>query len=59
MIKSFCSSLFTLQIYKAKFDVRITTKYEIKALIGRGSFSRVVRVSLDKENSPNSMYPMP
>ena len=48
MLKSFCSSLFTLQIYKAKFDVRITTKYEIKALIGRGSFSRVVRVSLDK-----------
>ena len=33
-----------VQFYKAKFDTRITNKYEIKALIGRGSFSRVVRV---------------
>jgi len=30
--------------YRAKFDPRVTAKYEIKALIGRGSFSRVVRV---------------
>ena len=30
--------------YKAKFDPRVTAKYDIKALIGRGSFSRVVRV---------------
>lgn len=30
--------------YKAKFDTRVTAKYDIKALIGRGSFSRVVRV---------------
>ncbi|XP_061523025.1 serine/threonine-protein kinase H1-like [Phycodurus eques] len=29
--------------YKAKFDVRVTARYHIKALIGRGSFSRVVR----------------
>ena len=28
----------------AKFDPRVTAKYDIKALIGRGSFSRVVRV---------------
>ncbi|XP_038828580.1 serine/threonine-protein kinase H1-like [Salvelinus namaycush] len=30
--------------YKAKFDPRVTARYDIKALIGRGSFSRVVRV---------------
>lgn len=30
--------------YQAKFDTRVTAKYDIKALIGRGSFSRVVRV---------------
>lgn len=33
-----------MQKYKAKFDQRVTAKYDIKALIGRGSFSRVVRV---------------
>nr|XP_020457551.1 serine/threonine-protein kinase H1-like [Monopterus albus] len=30
--------------YKDKFDPRVTARYEIKALIGRGSYSRVVRV---------------
>ncbi|XP_006814102.1 LOW QUALITY PROTEIN: serine/threonine-protein kinase H1 homolog [Saccoglossus kowalevskii] len=30
--------------YKAKFDPRVLAKYDVKALIGRGSFSRVVRV---------------
>ncbi|XP_071751520.2 serine/threonine-protein kinase H1-like [Centroberyx gerrardi] len=30
--------------YRAKFDPRVTARYDIKALIGRGSFSRVVRV---------------
>ena len=30
--------------WKAKFDNRVTDKYDIKALIGKGSFSRVVRV---------------
>ncbi|XP_051785242.1 serine/threonine-protein kinase H1-like [Erpetoichthys calabaricus] len=30
--------------YRAKFDPRVTARYNIKALIGRGSFSRVVRV---------------
>lgn len=30
--------------YRTKFDPRVTAKYDIKALIGRGSFSRVVRV---------------
>ncbi|XP_029385507.1 serine/threonine-protein kinase H1-like [Echeneis naucrates] len=30
--------------YKDKFDQRVTARYDIKALIGRGSFSRVVRV---------------
>lgn len=29
---------------KVKFDQRVTAKYDIKALIGKGSFSRVVRV---------------
>lgn len=30
--------------YRVKMDPRVTAKYDIKALIGRGSFSRVVRV---------------
>ncbi|XP_070709460.1 serine/threonine-protein kinase H1-like [Pempheris klunzingeri] len=30
--------------YTDKFDPRVTARYDIKALIGRGSFSRVVRV---------------
>ncbi|XP_062335797.1 serine/threonine-protein kinase H1-like [Osmerus eperlanus] len=30
--------------YRAKFDTRVTARYDIKALIGRGSFSHVVRV---------------
>lgn len=30
--------------YRDKFDPRVTAKYDIKALIGRGSFSKVVRV---------------
>jgi len=30
--------------YKAKFDPRVVSKYDVKALIGRGSFSHVVRV---------------
>ncbi|KAK9527482.1 hypothetical protein VZT92_014041 [Zoarces viviparus] len=30
--------------YKDKFDPRVTARYDIRALIGRGSFSRVVRV---------------
>lgn len=29
---------------RAKFDPRVVSKYDVKALIGRGSFSRVVRV---------------
>ncbi|XP_077410684.1 serine/threonine-protein kinase H1-like isoform X2 [Vanacampus margaritifer] len=29
--------------YKDKFDARVSSRYRIKALIGRGSFSRVVR----------------
>ncbi|CAJ1081668.1 serine/threonine-protein kinase H1-like [Xyrichtys novacula] len=29
--------------YRDKFDPRVTARYDIKALIGRGSFSRVVR----------------
>uniref|UniRef100_G3N626 Si:ch211-27e6.1 n=1 Tax=Gasterosteus aculeatus aculeatus TaxID=481459 RepID=G3N626_GASAC len=29
--------------YKDKFDARVTARYDIRALIGRGSFSRVVR----------------
>ncbi|KAM8822632.1 serine/threonine-protein kinase H1-like [Spinachia spinachia] len=30
--------------YKDTFDARVTARYDIRALIGRGSFSRVVRV---------------
>eukprot|EP00116_Pleurobrachia_bachei_P002603 sb/3462865/ len=41
-----------VQFYKAKFDTRITAKYEIKALIGRGSFSRVVRVKHHETQEP-------
>ncbi|XP_054622367.1 serine/threonine-protein kinase H1-like [Dunckerocampus dactyliophorus] len=31
------------ETYKDTFDARLTARYDIKALIGRGSFSRVVR----------------
>ncbi|XP_068566440.1 serine/threonine-protein kinase H1-like [Cebidichthys violaceus] len=33
-----------VRTYKDKFDPRVTARYDIRALIGRGSFSRVVRV---------------
>ncbi|CAL9697143.1 unnamed protein product [Knipowitschia caucasica] len=38
--------------YRAKFDPRVTAKYDIKALIGRGSFSRVVRVEHKSTRQP-------
>ena len=38
--------------FKAKFDPRVTSKYDIKALIGRGSFSRVVRVERRTTREP-------
>uniref|UniRef100_A0A1A7WDF6 Protein serine kinase H1 n=4 Tax=Nothobranchiidae TaxID=405002 RepID=A0A1A7WDF6_9TELE len=38
--------------YRAKFDPRVTAKYEIKALIGRGSFSRVFRVEHRSTRQP-------
>ncbi|XP_033626165.1 serine/threonine-protein kinase H1-like [Asterias rubens] len=38
--------------YKAKFDPRVTAKYDIKALIGTGSFSRVVRVEHRSTRNP-------
>ncbi|KAK6477077.1 serine/threonine-protein kinase H1-like [Huso huso] len=38
--------------YRAKFDSRVTAKYDIKALIGRGSFSRVVRVEHKSTKQP-------
>uniref|UniRef100_A0A8C6XWH8 Protein serine kinase H1 n=1 Tax=Naja naja TaxID=35670 RepID=A0A8C6XWH8_NAJNA len=38
--------------YRAKFDPRVTAKYDIKALIGRGSFSRVVRVEHKATKQP-------
>lgn len=37
---------------KLSFDPVVTEKYEIKALIGRGSFSRVVRVEHKKTKQP-------
>ena len=38
--------------YSAKFAPRVTAKYDIKALIGRGSFSRVVRVEHKSTRQP-------
>lgn len=38
--------------YRAKFDPRVTAKYDIKALIGRGSFSKVVRVEHKSTKQP-------
>ncbi|CAK6968611.1 serine/threonine-protein kinase H1-like [Scomber scombrus] len=38
--------------YKDKFDPRVTARYDIKALIGRGSFSRVVRVEHRASRQP-------
>ncbi|KAM9351605.1 serine/threonine-protein kinase H1 homolog isoform 2-T2 [Symphorus nematophorus] len=42
----------TVAKYRAKFDPRVTAKYDIKALIGRGSFSRVVRVEHKSTRQP-------
>ena len=41
--------------YRAKFDPRVTAKYDIKALIGRGSFSRVVR-TFTRLPTPNGAF---
>ncbi|XP_041103102.1 serine/threonine-protein kinase H1-like [Polyodon spathula] len=38
--------------YRARFDSRVTARYDIKALIGRGSFSRVVRVEHKATKQP-------
>uniref|UniRef100_A0A668UL98 Protein kinase domain-containing protein n=1 Tax=Oreochromis aureus TaxID=47969 RepID=A0A668UL98_OREAU len=38
--------------YKDKFEPRVTARYDIKALIGRGSFSRVVRVEHRATHQP-------
>jgi len=38
--------------YRVKMDPRVTAKYDIKALIGRGSFSRVVRVEHRQSKQP-------
>ncbi|XP_054479345.1 serine/threonine-protein kinase H1-like [Anoplopoma fimbria] len=38
--------------YKDKFDPRVTARYDIRALIGRGSFSRVVRVEHRASRQP-------
>lgn len=38
--------------YRVKIDPRVTAKYDIKALIGRGSFSRVVRVENRTSRQP-------
>ncbi|KAM9337146.1 serine/threonine-protein kinase H1-like [Symphorus nematophorus] len=38
--------------YKDRFDPRVTARYDIKALIGRGSFSRVVRVEHRATHQP-------
>ncbi|XP_075925843.1 serine/threonine-protein kinase H1-like [Petromyzon marinus] len=38
--------------YRAKFDARVTAKYDLKALIGRGSFSSVVRAEHRSSRQP-------
>lgn len=38
--------------YKTKIDSRVTSKYEIKALIGKGSFSDVLRVDCKLTKQP-------
>ncbi|KAM4605961.1 serine/threonine-protein kinase H1-like [Polymixia lowei] len=38
--------------YRARFDPRVTARYDIKALIGRGSFTRVVRVEHRASRQP-------
>ena len=38
--------------YRARFDPRVTARYDIKALIGKGSFSRVVRVENRSTKQP-------
>ncbi|XP_042591879.1 serine/threonine-protein kinase H1 [Cyprinus carpio] len=38
--------------FRAKFDPRVTARYDIKALIGCGSFSRVVRVEHRRTRQP-------
>ena len=37
-------SIKTISTYKGKFDPRVLAKYDVKALIGRGLFNKVVRV---------------
>ncbi|XP_035475132.2 serine/threonine-protein kinase H1-like [Scophthalmus maximus] len=44
--------------YKDKFDPRVTARYDIKALIGRGSFSRVVRVEHRATRRPSAIKMM-
>ncbi|KAF7656430.1 hypothetical protein LDENG_00041220 [Lucifuga dentata] len=38
--------------YKDKFDPRVTARYDIKALIGHGSFSRILRVEHRASRQP-------
>ncbi|XP_051771675.1 serine/threonine-protein kinase H2 [Ctenopharyngodon idella] len=38
--------------FRAKFDPRVTARYDIKALIGCGSFSRVVRAEHRRSRQP-------
>ncbi|KAM6216117.1 serine/threonine-protein kinase H2 [Rhynchocyon petersi] len=38
--------------FRAKFDPRVLARYDIKALIGRGSFSKVVRVEQKVTKKP-------
>nr|XP_004474815.1 serine/threonine-protein kinase H2 [Dasypus novemcinctus] len=38
--------------FRAKFDPRVLARYDIKALIGRGSFSKVVRVEQKATKAP-------
>lgn len=44
--------------FRARFDVRVTEKYAIKALIGKGAFSRVVRVEHKVTKQPYAIKMM-
>jgi protein serine kinase H len=44
--------------FRARFDIRVTEKYAIKALIGKGAFSRVVRVEHKATKQPYAIKMM-
>lgn len=45
----------TISTYKGKFDPRVLAKYDVKALIGRGTLNKVVRVQKKGSNQAFAM----